>query len=268
MTFFYLFILAIVQGITEFLPISSSAHLALIHEVGGSTGNDIALDVAVHLGSIVAVVLYFKADALRAARGLGQLLRWQLGSAESFLALCLVVATIPAVIVGAAITLAGWAEALRDIRVIGWTMILFGLLLWWVHRTAPETRAAGAWTLKHAVTMGLWQALSLIPGVSRSGITITAARSLGYERHDAARLSMLMSIPITLATGAVLMRDVAQGPLGIDLLLSAAVAAVLAFVAAYAALALMMRFLRRVSFTPYVIYRLVLGAVLLVLAYT
>lgn len=267
MTLFNLIILAIVQGITEFLPISSSAHLVLLHEMSGVSGDDLALDVAVHLGSIAAVILYFHTDALRALRGLGQLVRGRLNGADAFLALALIVATIPAVVVGAVLVLTGWAEALRDVRVIGWTMIVFGALLWWVHRIAPEARQADDWTLRHALIMGLWQAVALIPGVSRSGITLTAARGLGYARHGAARLAMLMSIPITLSTGAVLARDVAQAGVSAGFLTNAALAAVLAFAAAYLALALMIRFLNRVSFTPYVIYRIILGVVLLAIAY-
>ena len=267
MSFQILALLAIVQGITEFLPISSSAHLALLHEMGGSTGNDLALDVAVHLGSIVAVVLYFRADAFRAARGLGQLVRGRIATPEAFLAFALILATVPAVLFGAILAVSDAMPYLRDIRVIGWTMILFGIALWWVHRISPEVRKAEEWTLRHAVVMGLWQAVALIPGVSRSGITMTTGRFLGYERHAAAKLSLLMSIPITLATGALLAKDVAESPVGWDLLRDAGIAAVLSFLAAYAALALMMRFLDRVSFTPYVIYRVILGAVLLVIAY-
>ncbi len=267
MSLFYLAILAIVQGITEFLPISSSAHLALLHELGGTTGDDLALDVAVHLGSIAAVVIYLRGESLAALRGLGQVARLRISTPEATLAACLIVATIPAVVVGAMLALGGWAEALRDVRMIGWTMILFGIALWWVHRVSPETRHEGDWTLRQAVTLGLWQAVSLIPGVSRSGITMTAARGMGFERHAAARISMLMSIPITLATGALLAKDLVEAEATAALFRDAAIAAVLAFAAAYAALALMMRFLSTVSFTPYVIYRVVLGVVLLGFAY-
>lgn len=266
MTLFPLIFLAIVQGVTEFLPISSSAHLILLHEIGGPTGDDLALDVAVHLGSIVAVVLYFRADVAGAARGAGQLLRGTVATPEAFLALCLAIATVPAVVLGAVLALMDWTAALRDTRVIGVTMIVFGVLLWWAHRVSPETRAAREWRLRDALVMGLWQAVALIPGVSRSGICMTSARLLGFERHAAAKLSLLMSIPITLATGALLTRDVLQSPPGAGLLLNAGIAAVLSFAAAYAALALMMRFLDRVSFTPYVVYRIGLGLVLLMLA--
>jgi undecaprenyl-diphosphatase len=262
-----LLILAVVQGITEFLPISSSAHLILLHEWTGTTADALALDVAVHLGSIAAVILYTWPESRRAFRGLGLILRGDLQNPDAFLALCLVIATVPAVLVGGVIAVMDWTPYLRDIAVIGWMMILFGVLLWWVDRQAPQERQLSGWTLGQAVRIGLWQAVSLVPGVSRSGITITAARWFGYTRTDAAKLSMLMSIPITLATGALLARDVMRADAGTGLLTEAAIAAVLAFVAAYAALVVMVRLIPRVSFTPWIVYRVILGVVLLTIAY-
>ncbi|MDP2085780.1 MAG: undecaprenyl-diphosphate phosphatase [Gemmobacter sp.] len=259
-------LLAIVQGITEFLPISSSAHLILLHRLSGEMHEALALDVAVHLGSIVAVVLYFRTDVGRAFVGLGQILRGHLATSEAFLALCLLIATVPALVVGAVLAATGWVDALRNPVVIGVTMIVFGVWLWWAHRTSPELRAAREWRLRDAVRMGLWQSVALVPGVSRSGITITEARRLGFDRHSAAKLSMLMSVPITLATGGVLALKAAQQGISAALLGDIALGAVLAFGAAWAALSLMMRFLDRVSFTPYVVYRLALGVVLLALA--
>jgi undecaprenyl-diphosphatase len=267
MTLLQLFILAIVQGITEFLPISSSAHLVLLHELGGPTGDALALDVAVHLGSIGAVVIYFWPDVRAALTGLGRLARRQHDGYESRLAFGLIIATIPAVLVGAVLALTGWVDLLRNTTVIGWMMILFGVLLWIAHRFSPEARPATEWRLRDAIIMGLWQAVALIPGVSRSGITMTSARFLGFERHAAARVAMLMSIPITLATGALLMMKVMRSPVSDELLLNASIAAALSFVAAYLALAMMMKLLNRVSFTPYVIYRIILGVVLLAIAY-
>lgn len=268
MTLFHLALLAIVQGITEFLPISSSGHLILMHQYFGTAGSeDLALDVAVHLGSIVAVILYFRTEVARAVRGGLELLRGTVDTPDAFLALSLVIATIPAVILGGILAITGWVDVLRNIAVIGWMMIIFGIALWWIDRQGAETRTLEGLRLRDAVRIGLWQAVALIPGVSRSGITITAARGAGYTRRDAARISMLMSIPITLATGAVLALDAMKAPDLGALLAPALVGAVLAFVAAYAALSLMMRFLSVVSFTPYVIYRVILGVVLLWIAY-
>jgi undecaprenyl-diphosphatase len=269
MTVLQLVILAIVQGITEFLPISSSAHLVLLHELGATPPADaIALDIAVHLGSILAVCLYFRADVLRLLTGTGQLLRGRLATPEAFLAFALAIATVPALLIGFVLAATGWVDLLRNATVIGWMMIIFGILLWWAHRSFPETRMAREWRLKDAVFMGLMQAVALVPGVSRSGITMTAGRMLGFDRIEAARLAMLMSIPITLATGGYLLLKLPGQPLGADLWWQIGLGAALAFVAAWAALAVMMRFLRVVSFTPYVIYRVILGAGLLVLAYS
>ncbi|GAB4305480.1 MAG: undecaprenyl-diphosphate phosphatase [Roseovarius sp.] len=266
MTNLEILFLAIVQGITEFLPISSSAHLALLHKLNGPTGNDIALDVAVHLGSILAVILYFHADARAAAAGTLALMRGDRTHPQSRLAANLLIATVPILIAGASVIALGLEDALRDTRIIGWMMIVFGVLLWVIDRRAANSRAAPQWSARQALVMGLWQALAVVPGVSRSGASITGARALGFERHEAARLSMLMSIPTTLCTGAVLAIDLtrvdAMGPF----LAQAAVASLFAFIAAYAALALMMRLLSRVSFTPYVIYRLLLGVALLAFA--
>lgn len=263
----YLSLLAIVQGITEFLPISSSAHLVLLHEMGGATPDDLALDVAVHLGSILAVVLYFRAEVAGAAAGGLDLLRGNRTTPRARLALNLLIATVPALLVGGVIAMAGLAEALRDIRIIGWTMVIFGVLLWWVHRRAPESRTSADWSTRDAIVMGLWQAVALVPGVSRSGISITAARSFGYERRSAARLSMLMSIPITFATGTLIVLDLRESGIATDVLRPILIAALLAFFAAYGALSLMMRYLDRVSFTPYVVYRVILGIALLAIAY-
>jgi len=267
MALFNLFVLAIVQGITEFLPISSSAHLALIHQLNGTGTDDVALDVAVHIGSILAVILYFGEDSRRLGRGVVAIARGRTAGADAKFVQTLLLATAPIIPVGVFILAMGWEEALRDIRVIGWMMILFGILLWWIDRSARQTLRAGDWTTRRAIVMGLWQALALIPGVSRSGATITGGRALGIERHDATRLSMLMSIPATLATGAVLAIDLMRSDAGLDLLATAAIAAVFAFASAWLALCLMMRFLDRVSFTPYVIYRVILGVILLALAY-
>lgn len=267
MTLFSLFLLAIIQGITEFLPISSSAHLALLHQLKGVSADDVALDVAVHLGSILAVIVYFHGESAAVARGLTDLVRRKFHTTEARLAGNLMLATIPLILFGGLIVGMGWADAMRDIRVIGWTMIIFGILLWWVDRTASQSLGTADWSLRRAIIMGLWQTLALIPGVSRSGITITGARAIGLERRDATRLSILMSIPATLATGAVLAIDLAKSDAGLELLGRAGFAALFAFAAAWGSLSVMMRFLDRVSFTPYVIYRIALGVILLVLAY-
>jgi undecaprenyl-diphosphatase len=226
-----------------------------------------ALDVAVHVGTLLAVILYFWSDVKIVTSGLGRLIKGRIDTQGAFWALCLIIATIPVILVGLALKLSGLNDLLRSTAVIGWTMLLFGIVLYWADQTGPIVERAENWSLKDAIIMGLWQTLALIPGTSRSGITITAGRQLGYDRESAARLSMLMSIPTILASGALLSVEVVQDA-DMSIVRDAGIAAVFAFLAALAALKLMFKLLKSVSFTPYVIYRVILGVVLLVIAYT
>ncbi len=267
MPLFQLILVAVIQGLTEFLPVSSSGHLILLPGLSGIEDQGLAIDVAVHVGTLFAVILFFWSDVKLALAGTGRLLRGKVDTAGAFLALCLAIATVPVVIAGLVLHVTGLADAMRSVAVIGWTMLIFGIVLYWADQKGAQDRTADRWTLRHAVVMGLWQAVALIPGTSRAGITITGARLLGYGRSDAARLSMLMSIPTIMASGALLGLDVI-GQADMALARDAAIAAAFAFVAALLALGVMMRLLRSVSFTPYVIYRVILGVVLLVIAYT
>lgn len=263
----HLLLVAAIQGLTEFLPVSSSGHLILLPQLTNLADQGQLVDVAVHVGTLGAVILYFWSDVRTAALGVPKLLRWQIDDQGAWLALCLAIATVPVVAVGLVFKLTGFDDLLRSTAVIGWTMLVFGLVLYWADRTGPMTKDDLRWSLKDAWVMGLWQALALIPGTSRSGITITAGRMLGYDRHGAARLAMLMSIPTILASGVLLSLD-AIATANVAAARDAAIAAAFAFLAALLALAFMMRILRSVSFTPYVLYRVVLGIVLLWIAYT
>lgn len=264
MPLFTLILVAIVQGITEFLPVSSSGHLILLPNLTGLEDQGIVIDVAVHVGTLGAVVLYFWRDVARALAGLFRITDQT--NPDARLALGLIVATIPVVIAGLVIKLSGLDESMRSIAVVGWATLIFGLVLYWSDQKGAVTKTAEAWNVKDAVIMGLWQILALIPGTSRSGITITGARHLGYERGDAARLAMLMSIPTILASGTLIGLDIAS-TMDAAKAKDSAIAAGFAFVAALLALHFMMRLLKSVSFTPYVIYRVILGVVLLVIAY-
>ena len=265
MPLLHLILVALVQGITEFLPVSSSGHLVLVPMVTGYDDQGLAMDVAVHVGTLVAVIAYFRAEVGLAVLGVRDLLG-QRPTAGARLALGLAVATVPVIVLGLALQLSGLDEAMRSVAVIGWAMMLFGLVLWWADRF-PERRTDAGWSLRDALVMGLWQAVALIPGTSRSGIVITGARALGYDRESAARLAMLMSIPTILAAGGLLGIEALSAPQPPGFWRDLALAAALSGLAAFAALALMMRLLRSVSFTPYVIYRIALGAGLLIYAY-
>lgn len=262
-----LILVALIQGITEFLPVSSSGHLILLPGLTGMQDQGQLIDVAVHVGTLGAVMVYFRTDVQAVARGMLQLIRGRTESDDAALALRLILTTLPIVLLGAVLFFTGLSQSLRSVKVIGWTMLIFGVVLYWADRTGGTSKTTPDWTLKEALILGLWQALSLIPGTSRSGITITGARRLGYGRKDAARIAMLMSIPAIIASGtlvgtqAILSADTAA-------LRDSALAAVLAFASALIALTLMMRLLHSISFTPYVIYRVALGLVLLTWAYS
>jgi undecaprenyl-diphosphatase len=267
---FHITILALVQGITEFLPVSSSGHLVLVWELFDRLGvqaieqtpsDRLVMDIAVHVGTLLAVCLYFWRDMVEMLLGVAKLAvgRWTPGAR---LALFVVVGTIPLIIAGYLLkdVVSG---LLRDGRIVAWTTIGFGLLLYVGDRTGMTLRRIEHMTIGPVILIGTSQILALVPGTSRSGITMTAARFLGFERPEAARFSMLLAIPAILGAGTLAGLDIYQAGdvrLGID----AAVAAAISFVFALIAIALMLRWLRRASFTPFVVYRVLLGIALLI----
>lgn len=265
MTPLELIVLAIVQGITEFLPISSSGHLILLPALTGWSDQGLELDVAVHIGSLGAVIAYFWRDTWAMTKGAAGYLGGRRDEGARMAGL-VILATIPVIIAGLAFKIFV-GDALRSVAVVAWATIGFGVLLWLADQLGRREIAVGTMTTRHAVAVGLAQVLALIPGTSRSGITMTAARALGFERTEAARFSMLLSIPTTAAAGALISVDLWRSR-DLALQLDAVIGAVFAFVAAYIALAGMMAWLRRATMTPFVIYRLILGFGLLVWAYS
>ncbi len=266
MPLFHLFLVAVIQGVTEFLPVSSSGHLILLPALTGMQDQGQVIDVAVHVGTLCAVMLYFRRDVALALSGVPRLLRGRADDPGARLAGLLALATLPVVVVGLMVKLAGLDDALRSVEVVGWATLIFGILLYWADQTGGAEKTHEDWRFRHALIMGLWQVIALIPGASRAGVTITGARFLGYGRQDAARLAMLMSIPTILASGGLLGAEViatADRVAARDGLIAAG----FAFLAALAALSLMMRLLRGVGFTPYVLYRITLGVALLWVAY-
>ena len=260
MTGLQVVVLAIVQGLTEFLPISSSGHLVLVPNFFGWTDQGLAFDVAVHFGSLVAVLLFFRRDIAALLRGGLQVLGARVETVESHMALGIALGTIPAALAG--LFLAGWIEAnLRSPTVIVGTLSSYAVLMILADRFGRRSRDITTVRVKDALVIGVAQALALVPGTSRSGVTITAAMALGFERQDAARFSFLLAVPvILLATGyelsKLLLADapVAWTQLGIAALISAIVA--------YLSIEFFMRFVSRIGLLPFAIYRLVLAAVI------
>lgn len=264
-TLFQLLVLAIVQGITEFLPISSSGHLVLTSSLLGWQDQGLVIDIAVHVGTLLAVMAYFWRDLWMIITGTFSALGGRPNPGFRLL-LYMIVGTLP-------IVAAGYfgheyiKTALRSVEVIAWTTLLFGILLGFVDWMCMTVRRLEHLSYGSVLFVGIAQMLALIPGTSRSGITITACRMLGMERTDAARFSMLLSMPAILGAATLAGLDVYETgdfALGVD----AAVSAGLAFIAALIAIAVMMRWLMRATFLPFVIYRILLGAGLLYWVYS
>ena len=178
MPLFQLILVAVIQGITEFLPVSSSGHLILLPGLTGLEDQGQLIDVAVHVGTLGAVVVYFWTEVKIGLLGLPRLARGKADTPGAKLALGLIIATIPVVLLGAVLHFTGLSDALRSVAVIGWTMLIFGLVLYWADQRGASVKTAADWTPRDAAIMGLWQAISLIPGTSRSGIAITGASDI------------------------------------------------------------------------------------------
>lgn len=253
-------VLAILQGLTEFLPISSSAHLILPSQILGWQDQGLAFDVAVHAGSLLAVVLYFREEVGRMAVSWVQSFKGKQDK-DSKLSWLIILGTIPA-------GLAGFIfkdfieENLRNTSVIAATTIVFGLLLWWADRQAKQLKDEYQVSVKNVVIIGLAQVLALIPGTSRSGITITAGLMVGLTRKAAARFSFLLSIPLIAAAGGYQTIKLSQEIIPVDW---AAIGwgTLLSFISAYACIHYFLILVEKVGMLPFVVYRLVLGLVLI-----
>lgn len=264
MVFLSLIILAIIQGLTEFIPVSSSAHLYLGEILLSWEEQGTSMVIASHLGSLGAVLLYFRHETAMLFRGGLDIIRLR-NTPERQLFLYLTVATVPLVLVGIGLAISGIAENLDAPVIIALASIFFGVVLYFADRQ-PVTTSREPSSLRAVIMLGLAQALAAIPGTSRSGITITAARCMGFDRESSARFSMLMAIPAIMASGAYLvMKYVSDGgSLVWGPLIGIAIAS---FISAFLAIDIFMRLTRHISFTPFVIYRVLLGVVILTLVF-
>ena len=259
MDYLHTIFLALIQGITEFLPISSSAHLILPFEILGWPDQGLAFDVAVHLGTLVAVIVYFWRDLMSLLKGLLQSFAGN-HNEDGRLAINLLIASLPIVAIG--LLLKSLVEGeLRSASVIAVSTVVFGLVLFWADYISRRERNDRDLTWTHALVIGFAQCLALIPGTSRSGITMTAALALGYTRQAASRISFLLSVPTILGASVLLLRDliiidtpVNWNQLGISMLVSG--------ITAYLCIRFFLGFIDRIGFLPFVIYRLVLGIAL------
>lgn len=261
MSLLHIIVVAVIQGITEFLPVSSSGHLILVPALTDWPDQGRAIDVAVHVGTLFAVLVFFWRDVRDAFIGFLVLLTGR-STPGGRLAFALIVSTLPVVAAGYLAAKTGLIDQLRSAEVIGWTMLGFGVVLYLSDKIGMKMYRLEHMTVPSALAIGVAQVLALIPGTSRSGITMTAARFLGFDAHAAAHFSMLMSIPTILAAGlldGMELYETGQLSFGSDAVITAG----LAFLCAIGALAVMMAWLRHSGFTPFVIYRVILGAGLL-----
>jgi len=260
-TWLQIVVLAIVQGLTEFLPISSSGHLVLVPSALGWPDQGLPFDVAVHFGSLIAVCVYFRHDVAGLVRGGIQLLGLKNETSESRMAFILGIGTVPAAVAG--LTLAAWIEkTLRDPAVIVVTLSGYAVIMVLADRYGRRERTVTDVKTSDAIWIGCAQALALVPGTSRSGITISAARALGFHRQDAARFSFLLSVPVIMLASAYKAFELLTGPMSIPWL-GLGSAALISAIVAYLSIGFFMRVVSRIGLLPFAAYRLVLAAVIL-----
>ncbi len=262
MTFLQQLIIAIVQGISEFLPISSSGHLILIPYITNLPDQGPLIDVAVHVGSLLAIIIYFFRDAIGLARG--GFATVGIGNApdQKRLFLWVAIGTIPAVVAGLFLKTNGYLESFRVTDLVAANLIGYGILLGVADKVGKQEKNYEDMTMRDAIIVGIAQALALIPGTSRSGVTMTAARFLGYKRVEAARFSFLLAIPAVAGAGLLAALDLAEATAQMQW--DAIVAGALTFVSAFVTMAFLMNFLKKASMLVFVIYRVALGCALLV----
>lgn len=256
--------LSIVQGITEFLPISSSGHLALIPQITSWGDQGVLFDLGVHVGTLFAVMLYFRKEVARMFLGCVSLGKGKFECPHACLALMLMVSTLPLLLV--AFLFKDYLHLVRSLEVIAFTSIFFGVVLYVVDKRVDQVeRASGDVGYKQAIVYGLFQSLALVPGTSRSGICMTAGRLMGYSRTESSRYAMLMSIPVILVLAVYGLYEYQSNPvMAIGTPFEMFLGVVLSFVAALLSIHVLMRFVERIGFLPFVLYRLVLGVVLFV----
>ncbi|MCP5151361.1 MAG: undecaprenyl-diphosphate phosphatase [Ectothiorhodospiraceae bacterium] len=253
-------VLAVLQGLTEFLPISSSAHLILVPVVVGWPDQGIAFDVSVHVGTLVAVVAYFRRELWRMGVDFLRSLVARKTVGESRLAWLVGIATIPVGVAGLALSKLG-PDSLRDPAVIAAATVVFALALWWADRAGERTRDEHSIGLGDALVVGCAQALALVPGTSRSGVTMTAALALGLTREAAARFSFLLSVPVIVLAGGLEVLDLAGSPGPVDWGVLG-IGALVSGICAYLTIHFFLKLVTRVGMMPFVVYRLALGAIL------
>ena len=271
--FSYYLLLALVQGITEFLPVSSSGHLVLVPSITNRSDHGVSIDVAAHIGTLIAVTIYVRSDLIKMTLALRNTALKSLRPNDNILIdapslmmiKMLIIATIPVIIAGFLVSLFE-PDMLRLVQTVAISNIIFAIFLWHSDKTSPSEHTLSEMRLKQALFIGLVQMLALIPGTSRSGVTMTMARYLGFERLSAARFSLLLSIPVIIAAGCLQIVKLIRQE---DIVVGAAAlyVAIFSCIVALGAIHGMMKWLGRANFNLFVYYRFALGLVLLIISF-
>ena len=246
-------ILSVVQGVTEFIPVSSSSHLFLFSDFLNFQSKSLSIDVSLHIGSFIAIITYFYKDIINFVKNKDLFIK-------------IIISSIPVMVIGFILIQTNLIENLRNIKLIAWTTILFGFLLYFSDKYNVNKTIKNNFNIKSAIIIGIFQIISLIPGVSRSGITITAARLLNFKRVDATKISFLLSIPTLGAVSVFGVKNIlTNSDISFSILNVAAI--FLSFLFSYLTIKYFLDFVKKFNLTIFVIYRVILGLALLALAY-
>tara|TARA_B100000768_G_C11180002_1_gene332523 strand:- start:25 stop:780 length:756 start_codon:yes stop_codon:yes gene_type:complete len=245
--------LSITQGLTEFLPISSSAHLILVSKYLNFSNENLSLDISLHFGSLLAIIIYFKKDMSNFAENKNLFVK-------------IIISSIPVLVCGYFLIKFNLIEFLRSYKIIGWCTILFGILLYFSDLIKIRKTISKDFKYSTAICIGLFQILSLMPGVSRSGITITAARFLNFNRVESAKISFLISIPTLIAISLYNLQDLILNK-SFEISLLNFFGIFLSFIFSYITIKFFLNFLKKFSLLSFVIYRIILGSLILIYAY-
>jgi len=245
--------LSLIQGITEFLPISSSSHLIIVSEYLEFNNKNLEIDVSLHIGSFLAVIVFFRKDIFNFVQNKDLFLKILIGS-------------LPVMIVGYLLVKFNFIDQIRNIKVIGWTTLIFGILLYLSDKSNVQNKISSNFTLKLALLIGFLQILSLIPGVSRSGIAITGARALKFNRYDSAKISFLLSIPTLAAVSIFGLNNLVKSE-SFNFSFLIIISIIFSFLFSFITIKYFLKYIKTFSLNIFVIYRVLLGIGLLVLAY-
>ena len=245
-------VLSIIQGISEFIPVSSSAHLLLFSKIKEFNYSSLEIDVSLHLGSLLAIIIYFWRDIFSIYKN-RKLLK------------LIIIGSIPLLIFGFFFYKFGYIDQIRNLKVIAWTTLIFGILLFFADKNNQNKNIINDLNLKNIFLIGFFQALSLIPGVSRSGIVITASRFTNFNRIDAAKISFFLSIPALAGASVLILNDLPDKSLDFNLTISLSI--LFSFIFSFITIKFLLYYLKKFSLNLFVYYRLILSLLLFIIAY-